>query len=157
MTRIFPAAVAASVVLLLSVASSAALAQTPLAGGFQINLLPGYKHEPLQGIDSIVGKIASKEGLTIMYEIGPAPKEGGPVFGGSYVNQAIRLPEGERQWLRHQIVGKQAFDIAYAKDQRLIISTTAGDLGVNLHASAKTPSDVADVLLMVVTLAPKKP
>jgi len=136
------------------VAASTAHAQTVIPGGFEINLLPGFKHEPLQGIDSIVGKIAGKE-LTIMYEIGPVPKEGAPLFGGSYINQAIRLPEGGRQWLRHQVVGKQAFDIAYGKDGRLIISTTAGEHGMNLHASPKTPSDVADVLLMVLTLRAK--
>jgi hypothetical protein len=144
-------------VFLLSMTSSAASAQTAISGGFQINLLPGYAHEPLQGIDSIVGKVTGKDGVTIMYEIGPVPKEGAPLFGGSYANQAIRLPEGERQWLKQQIVGEQNFDIAYSKDQRLIISTTAGSQGVNLHAEAKTPKDIADILLMTLTIAPKRP
>jgi hypothetical protein len=144
-------------VFLLSMMSSAASAQTAISGGFEINLLPGYAHEPLQGIDSIVGKVAGKDGVTIMYEIGPVPKEGALLFGGSYTNQAIRLPEGDRQWLKQQIVGRQTFDIAYSKDQRLIISTAAGSQGVNLHAEAKTPEDIADVLLMTLTLAPKKP
>ena len=49
------------------------------------------------------------------------------------------------------------FDIAYGKDQRLLVSTAAASLGVNFSATAKTPAEVADVLLMTLSLAERKP
>jgi hypothetical protein len=140
-------------VFLLGLTSSAASAQTPLPGGFEIRLLPGFTHKPLQGFDSIVGKIVKKDGLEIGYEIGPIPRKGQPVEGGSFVNQALQLPEGKRLWLKEQTVGGRKFYVAYSKDQRLLVSTARAKQGVNFSAVAKTPAEVADVLLMALTPA----
>jgi len=138
---------------LLTLLPTAVNAQTPLPRGFEIDLLPGFKHQPLQGIDSIVGKIVGPDGLEIMYDIGPIPKKGAPIVGGSYNNQALQeLPEGDRLWLKEQTVGGRKFHIAYRKDQRLVISTASENDGVNFSAQAKDPGEVADVLLMVLTL-----
>jgi hypothetical protein len=140
----------------LGISTTTALGQTPLGGAFEIKLLPGYAHEPLQGIDSIVGKIVKKDGLEIMYDIGPVPKKGGLLLGGSYVNQAVQMPEAQRQWLKEQTIGGRKFDIAYGKDQRIIVSTAGAKNGINLSASAKGPGEVADVILMALTLAEPK-
>jgi hypothetical protein len=133
-----------------------AFGQTPIAGGFEMSLLPGYAHEPLQGIDSIVGKIAKKDGLAIQYEMGRIPK-GGLRLGGDFTNQAQQLPEKDRLWLKEQTAGGRKIHIAYGKDGRLVISSASESEGVNFHTVAKTPGEVTDVLLMVLTLAEKKP
>ncbi len=53
-----------------------------------IKLLPGYHHKHLQGIDTLVGEIAKKDGLSIKYDIGRLAgnyaahqKKNGEVFG----------------------------------------------------------------------------
>jgi hypothetical protein len=145
------------VVFILGLTTSAVSGQTPLPGRFEIRLLPGYTHEPLKGIDSIVGKIVKQDGLEILYEMGPIPKKGAPVEGGSFVNQALQLPEGKRLWLKEQTVGGRKFHVAYGQDQRLRVSTTSATQGVNFTAEAKTPADLADVLLMVLTFAEQEP
>jgi hypothetical protein len=137
--------------------SSAASGQTPLPGGFEIRLLPGYTHEPLRGIDSIVGKIAKKDGLQIQYEMGAIPAPGAPRFGGSYVNQALQIPEKERLWSKEQTAGGRKVTVVYSKENMLVVSTASATEGVNFHAVAKTPADVADVLLMALTLTEPKP
>jgi len=136
--------------------TAAAAGQTPLPAGHEINLLPGYAHEPKQGIDSIVGLIAKKDGLQIHFEMGGVVLPGAPRFGGSYVNQALQLPEADRLWLKEQAVGGRKFHIAYGKNNQLIVSTASAKTGVTFHAVAKTPEDVADVLLTVLTLTEQK-
>jgi hypothetical protein len=115
--------------------------------------LPGYTHQPLQGIDSLVGKIAKKGGMTIQYGMGPVPK-GGLALGGSFVNQAARLPD--RLWLKELTVGGRKVHAAYSKTQQLIISSASESDGINFVGTAKTTEDVADALLMVLSLTPQK-
>ncbi len=136
---------------ILGAITNVASAQTPLPGGYEINLLDGYKHEPLQGIDSIVGKLVKKDGPQIQFEIGRI-SEGGLRLGGDYVNQAQRVPEADRLWLKEQRTGGRTIHAAYTKDLRLIVSSTGAAEGANFSTIAKTPEDVADVLLMVLTL-----
>lgn len=154
MTRTFAGIVL--VVVLLGMSTPAASGQTPIQGGFEIRLLPGFAHEPLQGIDSIVGKIGKKDGLQIQYEIGNIPK-GGLATGGSFVNQALRVPEKDRVWLKEQDAGGRKIHVAYTKENHLIISSASTKEGVNFHCVAKTSGEVADVLLMVLTFAEQKP
>ena len=142
--------------LTLGVTAPAATGQTPLPAGHEIKLLPGFAHEPRRGIDSIVGLLAKKDGLQINFEMGGGVLPGAPRFGGSYVNQALRLPGADRLWLKEQAVGGRTFHVAYGKDHLLIISSASAKTGVNFHAVAKTPEDVADVLLMVLTLTEQK-
>jgi hypothetical protein len=137
---------------LLIAASAAPAADAPPPGNLQ--LLPGYVHEPLQGIDSVVGRIVKKGGLTIQYEIGRVPKPGGLAIGGDFSNAAIRLPEKNRRWLKQQVVAGQPVDIAYGKDDLLLVSYPKS--GVNFTATAKTPEELADVLLMVLTYPGEK-
>jgi hypothetical protein len=144
------------VLLLFGMTTPPASGQTLLPGGFEIRLLPGFTHEPLQGIDSIVGRIAKKDGVQIQYEMGRIP-QGTLRLGGDFVNQALQLPEKERLWLKEQIAGGRKVHVAYSKEQRLIVSTASATEGVNFTAVARTPSEVADVLLMVLTFAEQKP
>ena len=143
--------------LLLLLTSAAALGQTPLGGGFEITLPPGFTHKPLQGIDSTVGKVVSKDGMEIMYEIGLVLAKGGLAFGGSYSNRAAGMPEGQRAWLKEQTVGGLKFTVAYSKDQRLTVSAASTKQSINFSTLAKTPAEVADVLLTTLALVEQKP
>ncbi len=140
---------------LMGVTTSVAWAQTPLPGGFEIRLLPDYKHEPLQGIDSIVGKIVKPDGLEIMYEIGRVPT-GAFRLGGDYSNRAAALPEQNRFWLKEQTIGGRKFTIAYGKDHGLTVSTANDKQGVNFSAVAKNDGELVDVLLMVLSFGEQK-
>jgi hypothetical protein len=133
-------------------ASVACAADAPPPGNVQ--LLAGYVHEPLQGIDSIVGKISKKGGLTIQYEIGRVPKPGGLALGGDFSNAAQRLPEKDRRWLKQQVVAGEPVDIAYGKNDVLIVSFPKS--GVNFTSTVKTQEELADVLLMVLTYPGEK-
>ena len=55
-----------------------------------------------------------------------------------------------------QTVGGRKMHVAYCKDHQLIISTATATEGVNFIAAAKTSEDVADLLLMAITLAQQK-
>ena len=147
----------AIVLWMLGATAATAVGQTPLPNGFEIRLLPGFTHEPLQGIDSIVGRLASKDGRQIQYEMGGIPAPGALRLGGHFVNQAQQLPEKDRLWLKEQIVGGRKVHVAYSKTNTLVISSASATEGVNFHTIAKDPGEVADALLMVFTLAEKKP
>jgi hypothetical protein len=137
--------------------ASEASVQTALPGGMQITLQPGYAYAPKQGFDSVVGVLEKKDGLQIMFEMGKIPAPGAPRFGGSYVNQAQQLKEIQREWLKEFESGGRKISVAYSKGQQITVSTATDKEGVNFSAIAKTPSDVADVLMMARTLGPQKP
>ena len=128
-------------------AGSVFAADAPPPGAMR--LLPGYVHEPLQGIDSIVGRIRKPGGLTIQYEIGRVPKPGGLRIGGDFSDAAVGMPEKDRRWYREQTVQGEPVHIAYSKADLLVVSFPAS--GLNLTATAKSSEEVADVLLMALT------
>lgn len=144
--------------LLTAVAAIPARGETPMPSGLSIELVQGYTHQPLQGIDSVVGKFAKKDGLTISYEIGGVVPPGGPRFGGSYSDYAQAMPAEQRQWLKEHKINGRKVTVAYSKEQQLIVSTQFEKVGINFHAPAKSPEEIADVLLMALSLteAPKK-
>lgn len=127
--------------------SATAWAADPPGG---IRLLPGYKHVPLQGIDSIVGRIEKPGGLQMTYEIGHVPKAGEPTFGGSFTDRPKQLPKARLRWYREQVVGGQPMHVAYAKDRTLHVSFPK--LGVNVFAKVNSADDMADALLMLATI-----
>ena len=118
-----------------------------------IQLLPGYKHEKLQGIDSIVGRIVKKKGLTISYEIGGIPK--GPfAFGGSFSDRPKKTPKKLVKWYREQMVNGQPMHIAYLKSKALLVSfpKSIPNKGINFYvAKVETMEEMADALLMLST------
>jgi hypothetical protein len=143
--------------LMLGVTTPGASGQTPLPRGLEITLLPGYTHQPLKGIDSIVGAIVKKDGLRINYTMGPIPAEGGRRTSGHFANAALSIPEKDRLWLKEQNAGGRKVYAVFSEEYGLIVSTVSATEGVNFTAMAKTPGEVADVLLMALTLAEQKP
>ena len=112
----------------------------PPPGG--IRLLEGYVHETLQGKDTRVGRISKKGGITINYDIGK--------LAGNYaVSRSKRA-----QWFREQRVATQLVQIAFSKEGTVYI--TFPQAAANFYASVKTPSEMADALLMVLTFPDKK-
>ena len=81
-----------------------ALADDAHIGGMQLQ--PGYKHRPLQGIDSIVGEIVKEDGLRIMYEIGSIPKPGGFRLGGQFSDRPKLAPKEQVRWYREHGVSQ---------------------------------------------------
>jgi hypothetical protein len=135
--------------------STSATAADPAKPPGAIVLPAGYAHVPKQGIDSIVGEISKKEGLTIVYEIGRVAKPGAPRLGGDFTDYALAVPEKDRQWLKKQTINGQTVNIAYGKDNLVRISFP--DTGANFHATAKNSEELAEVLLIVLTYpTPKK-
>ena len=123
-------------------------------GGVQ--LLDGYKHRALQGFDSQPGEITNKSGLKISYDIGPVPKAGAPVFGGSYTDWTKRVPEKDQRWYREQTINNQPVHLVYTKGKHLTVSFPKG--GINFSCEAKTEADLVDALLITLSYAgtPKK-
>jgi hypothetical protein len=115
----------------------------------KMELLPGYKHEPLQGIDSIVGKVSNPMGLSIQYEIGRVRKPGEFGLGGDFTDQAKAVPEADRRWYREHRIGGQSVHIALSKENSLSVSYP--DTGVNFHVTVKSSEDLTDALLMILS------
>ena len=70
-----------------------------------MRLLPDYRLQPLQGMDSIVGQISKPDGLTIRYEIGRIPKPGRVGMGGDFSDQPLLIPAARREWYKEQTIG----------------------------------------------------
>lgn len=120
----------------------------PLPGN--VKLLKDYKHEALQGIDSVVGKIVRADGFTVQYEIGAIPKPGGLLLGGSFSNRAATMRPELRTWYKEQATAGGTVHIAMGKDGMLTVSVP--EVGANLHAKPKTPEDTIDVILLAVSM-----
>ena len=125
---------------MLGVAS--ALAEDPVGtapGGMK--LLTGYRHQSLQGIDTRVGKIWKKDGLTIHYDIG--------LLAGNYAkSQAKEAPV----WHKEQVLGGRSVHLTFAKNKTLFV--TLQEENANFYAAVKSEEDTADVLLMVLSYSP---
>jgi hypothetical protein len=121
----------------------------------EITVLEGYQQSPLQGIDSIVGRIEKKGGPALFYEIGGVSPPGAPRFGGSFTNQAANLPKESLAWSKSLKSAAKTTTVAYTKEQKLVISVEFAKEGANLSATAKTPEEIAEVLLMITSLREK--
>lgn len=115
-----------------------------------MKLLPGYKHQPLQGIDSIVGKVTNPKGLDIMYEIGGIPKAGAPRFGGQFSDRPKLMPKDQLRWYQEQTVNGQPVHLAHRKDDYLMVSFPKK--GMNISVKVTTPQEMAEALLMILTI-----
>ncbi len=146
MKQLFCLIVTVSLLCLLGVASVSA--DDDHIGGIQ--LLPGYEHQPLQGIDSIVGEISKKDGLQIRYEIGAIPKPGSLfMLGGMFSDRPKTTPKDKVRWYREQVVNGQPVHLAFRKDQVLLVSYP--QKGINFHVTVRTADEMADALLMILT------
>jgi hypothetical protein len=131
-------------------------AQTSLGSNLEMTLLPGFVHKPLQGIDSIVGRITKAGRLTITYDIGGVTPPGAPRFGGSYSNRVERYPANQTLWKQKQTIDGHDVHIVQTKSKQLMASIAFKKLGINISTKAETAQDVADFLLMVMTIREKK-
>jgi hypothetical protein len=146
-------------VLWLSQMTSGVFAADRIGG---MRLLPGYKHQPLQGFDSIVGKIEKENGLRINYDIGAIPKPGVPAFGGGFSDRPKLTRKGDVRWYREQVINGQPVHLAHRKDNILMVSYPKQ--GVNFSVTVRSAAEMADALLMILTypnpvadVKPKKP
>jgi len=136
-------------------AGESAMADNSRIGG--IKLLPGYKHEQLQGIDSIVGKIVNPKGLSIFYEIGPIPQ--GPfATGGSFTDRPKKTPKTLLRWYKEQTIQGQPVHIAYLKNKTLLVSypKSIPKNGINFSTKVESADEMADALIMLLTFPQPK-
>jgi hypothetical protein len=124
----------------------AGAADTP-PGAMQ--LLPGYTHKPLQGIDSIVGEIVKDDGWKISYEIGHVSKPGQPMLGGGFRDRPKLMPKEKVRWYREQTVNGQSVHVAFAKDDTLLVSFP--EKGMNFRTTIRSSEQFADAILMILT------
>jgi len=122
-------------------------------GGMQ--LLPGYTHKPLQGIDSIVGQIVKDDGWKISYEIGHVSKPGQPMIGGGFRDRPKLMPKAKVRWYREQTVNGRAVHMALTKDNKLLVSFP--EKGMNFHATIRSFEQLADAMLMILTYSQTAP
>lgn len=136
-------------------ATSSPAAGKAILGGIQ--LLDGYTHQPLQGIDSVVGRITKEGGLQITYEIGSLPRPGGLRLGGQFSDRPRQMPKEQLQWYREQTINGEPVHLAWTKTNQLMVSYPKR--GMNLSAKVTTAEEMADALLMILTIPnpPAKP
>lgn len=119
--------------------ASIAHAGTPFPG--TIELLPGYQHKALQGIDSRVGEITSKAGVKIQYDIGR--------LAGNYA-----AAQKDCKWQRTQKVHGLKVELAYTNNEKLFV--TFPQSSANFYADIRSPEELADVLLITLSYIPRK-
>jgi hypothetical protein len=114
---------------------------TPPPAPGNIKLLPDYTHESKQGIDSAVGIISKKDGLTISYDIGR--------MAGNYVGSVYSREKPNLVWLKTQKINNQEVVILYLKNGN--VYATFQDSNANFFATVKTDEELTDFLLMIMT------
>jgi hypothetical protein len=122
-------------------------ASPPVPGGMR--LLPGYTHKPLQGIDSVVGRIVKDDGWIISYEIGRVSKPGKPQMGGDFSDRAKLMPKTKVRWYREQTINGQPVHLALSKTDTLLVSFPAK--GMNFHTTIRSSEQLVDAMLMILT------
>jgi hypothetical protein len=128
-------------------AAGPALAADARLGGMR--LLAGYEHQPLQGFDSIVGKISKKAGLQISYEIGSLPRPGGLRLGGQFSDRPKLTQKDQVRWYLEQSVNGQPVHLAHRKDNVLLVSFP--QKGMNFSVTVRSADEMAEALLMILT------
>jgi|GEM_PF-3779145 len=114
-----------------------------------MRLLPGYQHQPMQGHDSIVGRIIKTGGLEIGYEIGRVTEPGTVRTGGSFQDRPKKMPKDHVRWYSEQVVDGQPMHVAYRKDKILFVSFP--NKGINFSAKISNADEMADMLMMIMT------
>lgn len=120
-------------------------APTPEPPPGDIEMLDGYTHVPGRGIDSRVGEISKSGGMAIRYDIG--------MMAGFFAGRC--LSSGDCQWYKGQTVNGREVLLSLTKDGK--ITATFRKEYANFSAQTKSPEDVADFLIMVLTYKVKEP
>lgn len=105
-----------------------------------MSLLPGYEHYKRRGIDSSVGEIVKKDGMEIWYDIGH--------MAGQVLKQTYDKKTSQPYFKEVQVNG-DTFLLTWKENGEITATFVKGY--ANFFASAKTPEDFADFLLMVMT------
>lgn len=108
-----------------------------------MKLPPEYAIKETTGIDAIEGTISKKNGIKIFYDIGKSPR-----------NIASRQKQ-KFQWCKSHIANGWLVQIALDRTNRLFI--TFPDFGANFQATIAGNSDLAEVMLIVLTYSPSRP
>src|SRR5579871_1576255 len=124
-----------------SIFFAASLAAQEAAIPGAIALLPGYHHQPQQGIDSRVGTISKPGGIVIEYDVGE--------MAGDYTSCKSCGWTKDEMWRKQQDVNGQKAVLVFTKARRLFISFPA--VHANFYATISTEAEMADMLLMVLT------
>lgn len=114
---------------------------TSIATPGNIKLLPEYTHEAGRGIDSAVGSISKKDGLTIRYDIGG--------MAGNYTESRVANNKENIVWQKRQKVNDDDLLIAYFKDGQIMASYFKAS--ANFLAKTNSQEDIVDFLVMVMT------
>ena len=108
-----------------------------------LQLLPGYQHERIGGMDTIRGRIWKVGGPDVIYE-----------FGTLATNEARMYRQSNvRLWWRTFTTQKGSVEVVMTDDETMHIAFAA--YLTNFTASRlKTKTDVADVMLMLMSFDP---
>lgn len=109
----------------------------PPPGGIQ--LLDGYTHTKLQGIDTAVGRISKPGGMTISYDNGD--------MAGLFARKC--LAKDACRWFKRQVVGGREVWLGLTHNWQII--ATFPKEYANFYAETKSPDDIADFLIMILT------
>jgi hypothetical protein len=104
-----------------------------------IQLLSGYTHTRLQGTDTSVGEISKPDGMTIQYDNG---RLAGLYARGCWSKDACL-------WYKSQKINGREVWLGLTKEGR-IIATFPKEFA-NFYAQTKSPEDIADFLIMIMT------
>jgi hypothetical protein len=107
-----------------------------------IDLLPGFTHQPLRGIDTRVGRILQEGGLTITYDIGN--------LAGNYATSHVRNP----LWTREQLHGTGSVYTTLDANRSLYVTFVQGESFANFYGTVRGDEDIADFLAMVLDFSP---
>ena len=112
-----------------------------------IQLIEGYHHRHLQGIDSRPGRIWKDGGVEISYDIGR--------MAGNY---AANINPADRVWSVRQVVNGRSTEIVKSKDGRVFVSfpadakkKTAENYPANFYAKVSSEEDLAVLLAIALT------
>lgn len=119
--------------------------QAPSPPPGNIKLLQGYVHIKKRGIDTSVGEISKPGGLTIQYDNGALA---GRVAG-------YHCGRGECVWYKKQRVYGR--DLWIGQTSKGTIFATFPEIYVNFYAQTRSPEDIADFLMMVMTYGNDEP
>ncbi len=118
------------------VAAAPASRPTPAPGAIQ--LIKGFRHQRLQGIDSSVGRIWKEGGLEIQYDIGQ--------LAG---NRASSVKEADREWAIDQTVNGHPVEIVKNKNGEVFV--TFPEDFANFYAKVANERELAAMLTITLT------
>ncbi len=119
---------------------------SPVPTPGNIELIENYTHTKRRGIDASVGEISKLDGLTISYLIGSNAE-----FAAS---RACGQKNSDCLWYKRQIIKGREVWLGLTKEGQLI--ATFPENRANFYADTKTPEDIADFLIMILTYKVKE-